>query len=142
MGELHVLGAVGKPTAWTVGCAKGKPAKFGGGGGSGSGVGTVSEPELHMLGAIGEPTVLHYGWCRRQTSQVWCCWWWGWSWYHRGTRAPLSRGWGRRNVCTIQLLNPVHWGPRFSLFHSSGQPRGFNRAAEAGVQGCCCCCCC
>ena len=37
--ELRMLGAVGEPTAWTVGGAEGKPAKFGAGVGGGDGDG-------------------------------------------------------------------------------------------------------
>ena len=52
--ELRVLVTEGKPAAWTVGGAKGKPAKFGTVV-SGGGVGTEGEPELRELGAEGEP---------------------------------------------------------------------------------------
>ena len=52
--ELHVLGAEGKPAAWTVGGAEGKPAKFDTVVSEG-GVGTEGEPELRELGPEGEP---------------------------------------------------------------------------------------
>ena len=37
---LCMLGTEGEPTAWTVGGAKSKPAKFGESGGGGGGIGT------------------------------------------------------------------------------------------------------
>ena len=53
--ELRGLGAVGKPTARTVGGAVGKPAPFCARCCE-DGVGTEGEPELRMLCAVGEPT--------------------------------------------------------------------------------------
>ena len=47
-----MLGAEGEPTAWTMGGAIGKPAKFGAGGGGG-GVGTDDETKLHTSGEGG-----------------------------------------------------------------------------------------
>ena len=49
--ELHRLGAVGEPTAWTVGGALGKPAKYGARSCK-VGVGTRGVPELRGLGNI------------------------------------------------------------------------------------------
>ena len=58
--ELRGLGAVGEPTAWTVGGAVGKPAPFGARSCK-VGVGTGGEPELRGLGAEGKPTTLTVG---------------------------------------------------------------------------------
>ena len=53
--ELSVLGAVGEPTAWTVGSAVGKPVTFCDTGCE-EGDGTEGEPELRVLDTVGEPT--------------------------------------------------------------------------------------
>ena len=53
--ELCGLGAVGEPTARTMGGAVGKPPIFCTKNREG-GDGTEGEPELRVLGAVGEPT--------------------------------------------------------------------------------------